>query len=121
MPPVELKDFIGQVRDEVMKAYDARSADPLFVLTEVELEVAFTLAGSGAAKGKLFVVDLEGQVTAERVHKVVLKLTPRVREASNDLSSIAEKVRDGIERGRGLPLGQMPDKGGLGSLLDLPE
>ncbi|MFN2317485.1 MAG: trypco2 family protein [Gemmatimonadales bacterium] len=76
MPGVELKDFIQMVRDEIKQTYEERPSEPILALRGVDLEVSFTLSGKGTTKGKLLVVELEGQLSTERTHKVTLHLVP---------------------------------------------
>ncbi|MCL4215204.1 MAG: hypothetical protein KJZ74_14965 [Gemmatimonadales bacterium] len=76
MASMELKDFIHKVRDEIKAAYEERPEKPILALTAVDLEISFSLSGKGGAKGKLLVVDLEGEVSTERTHKVTLHLVP---------------------------------------------
>ena len=78
MASMELKEFIHKVRDEIRDAYDERPEKPLLFLGGVDIEIAFSLSGTGGAKGKLLVVDLEGEVSAERTHKVTLHLMPHL-------------------------------------------
>lgn len=91
MANMELKEFIHRVRDEIQEAYNELPERPTLSLKSIELEVAFSLSGTGAAKGKLFVVDLEGEISHERTHKVTLTLEPIVQESS---------LADGLSQGR---------------------
>lgn len=83
MKQIELKDFIDQVRDELLKAHEKRSDNPTFEVTEVELEVSFTRSTEGNAKGKLLVLDLEGNVGVERAHKVTIRMKPQAKTADD--------------------------------------
>lgn len=82
MASMELREFLQKVRDELKQAYEERPSKPMLALSAVELEVSFTLSGKGNTKGKLLVVELEGEVGTERTHKVTLHLVPTT-SASN--------------------------------------
>lgn len=106
MANIELKDFIKQVRDEVIAAYEERSENPTFTLTEVSLEASFAVSSKGGAKWKLFVVDMEGELSAEKTHKVTLKLIPN--GPPNDTMSKwhLNKANEGLNPNPGLPVGE---------------
>ncbi|MCO7226439.1 trypco2 family protein [Pleionea sp. CnH1-48] len=72
---IELGEFIEQVKQELVEAQNTRDSS-FFSLDNVELEVSFALSTKGKAKGKLFVVSLEGETNATQTHKVKLKLSP---------------------------------------------
>jgi|GEM_PF-1973972 len=72
---ISLKDFIHQVKDELIDAQDD-SKTPFYELETVELEVAFALETKGGAKGKLVVLELGGETTAAQTHRVTLTLKP---------------------------------------------
>ena len=72
---ISLGDFIHEVKDELVRAQKTVGT-PFYELTEVLLEVSFTLDISGKAGFKLVVVKLEGGAKAEQMHKVTLKLIP---------------------------------------------
>lgn len=73
---VSLGEFIEQVKKELREAQEA-SKEPMFQLSEVNLEVSFGVDASAKAEGKLmFIVDLSGEINASQLHKVSLKLTP---------------------------------------------
>ncbi|MGE0386198.1 MAG: trypco2 family protein [Gammaproteobacteria bacterium] len=72
---IELGEFIMQVKAELMAA-NSKDSEPFYSLDAVELEVAFTMETTGKSKGRLVVLELEGEAKASQVHKVTLKLTP---------------------------------------------
>lgn len=58
--------------------------------------MSFTVTAGGGGKGKLIVLDLEGQVSAERAHKVTLRLTPIPRPITEDLAKrLGTRMREG--------------------------
>ena len=77
---ISIKDFISQVKEELVNAIDDKT--PFFELGEVELEVAFVLDTKAKAGAKLFVVNVGGEATATQTHRVRLKLTPFVEARS---------------------------------------
>ncbi|MDD5241748.1 MAG: hypothetical protein PHG47_08535 [Sulfuricella sp.] len=73
---ISLGEFIEQVKKELRQAQET-SKEPMFQLSEVNLEVSFGVDASAKAEGKLmFFVDLSGEAKTSRLHKVSLKLTP---------------------------------------------
>ncbi|WP_095185693.1 trypco2 family protein [Pseudomonas sp. Irchel 3H9] len=77
---ISLSTFIGEVKKELLASVD--DANPFFDIGEVELEVSFTLEGSGKAGFKFVVVNADVSTKAAQTHKVKVKLTPfLVREA----------------------------------------
>lgn len=87
---ISIKEFISQVKDELIDAVDDQT--PFFELGEVELEVAFVLDTKAKAGAKLFVVDVGGETTATQTHRVRLKLKPFVE--TPDTESPPEKPRE---------------------------
>lgn len=77
---ISIKDFIFQVKEELVNAVDDKT--PFFELGEVELEVAFVLDTKAKAGARLFVVNVGGEATATQTHRVRLKLTPLVEAQS---------------------------------------
>ena len=71
---ISIKDFIAQVKQELMASVDEET--PFFELGPVELEIAFALDASASAGAKLFVVDIGGSTKATQTHKVRMRLTP---------------------------------------------
>lgn len=73
---ISLGEFIEEVKKELRQAQET-SKEPMFQLSEVNLEVSFGVDASAKAEGKLmFFVDLSGEAKASQLHKVSLKLTP---------------------------------------------
>ena len=72
---ISLKNFIHQVRDELVQAQDP-SKNPFYELQTVQLEVTFALEATGGAKGRLVVVELGGETKASQTHKIILTLNP---------------------------------------------
>jgi hypothetical protein len=112
---ISLKDFIHQVRDELVAAQD-KTKDPFYELESVELEVTFGLDIEGGAKGKLVVVELGGKTKASQTHKVTLTLKPLPvargeSQPSGDGSSLPQKT----EPTSGTSFG-----GGGGDVFDIP-
>jgi Trypsin-co-occurring domain 2 len=70
---ISLKEFIHQVRDELVEAQDL-SKEPFYELDTVQLEVSFVLDITGGAKARLVVVELGGETKASQTHKVTLML-----------------------------------------------
>ncbi|EIO4061422.1 hypothetical protein AB8J12_004425 [Vibrio vulnificus] len=71
---ISLKEFIDDVKKELMEASESDS--PFFTMDEVELEVSFGLNAKGKAGGKFVVFELGAETNASQMHKVKLKLTP---------------------------------------------
>ena len=94
---ISLVEFIEEVKKELREAQEA-SKDPMFQLSEVNLEVSFAVDATAKAEGKLmFIVDLSGEINASQLHKVSLKLTP--------LEEIAPMYLDKTSRGYTLQKG----------------
>ncbi|HUW50277.1 MAG TPA: trypco2 family protein [Sulfuricella sp.] len=72
---ISLGEFIEEVKKELRQAQET-SKEPMFQLSEVNLEVSFGVDASAKAEGKMFFVDLSGEAKASQLHKVSLKLTP---------------------------------------------
>jgi hypothetical protein len=92
MPSMELREFLQKVRDELKQAYEERPSKPMLALSAVDLEVSFTLSGKGNTKGKLLVVELEGEVGTERTHKVTLHLVPTTSASNATVPTTFERV-----------------------------
>lgn len=71
---ISLKDFIDDVKKELIDA--SKTESPFFLMEEVELEVSFGLNAKGKAGGKFVVFELGAEADASQMHKVKLKLTP---------------------------------------------
>jgi len=99
---ISLKDFIHQVRDELVNAQD-ESKEPFYELEDVELEVAFALEAKGGAKGKLVVLELGGETKASQTHKVKLKLKPLKKDMNNNKSESSIKKTE--QKTKQLPAG----------------
>jgi hypothetical protein len=100
---ISIKDFISQVKEELVDAVDDET--PFFELGEVELEVAFVLDTKAKAGARLFVVDVGGEATATQTHRVRLKLTPFVdapskgRLQAKDGKKVASNTKAGKKKG----------------------
>lgn len=92
---ISLGDFIHEVKDELVRAQKA-GGTPFYELTEVLLEVSFTLDTSGKAGLKLVVAELEGGAKAEQMHKVTLKLIPVVGVDKKENSAPSGSGSSGI-------------------------
>ncbi len=86
---ISLSDFIHQVKKELIDAQH-KSGDPFYRLTEVKLEVSFTLNATGKAGFDLCVVELNGETKAEQVHKVQLTLLPLAEAIAKDSKSTTD-------------------------------
>lgn len=82
---ISLKDFIQQVRKELVDAQDT-TGDPFYELENVELEVSFALDIKGGAKWNLVVVELGTEANAAQLHKVTLSLKPLKKEVPSEPS-----------------------------------
>ncbi|WP_445941097.1 trypco2 family protein [Pseudomonas sp.] len=71
---ISIKEFIKSVKEEIRESID--DENPLFELTNVELEVAFQLEANAGAGFKLVVFDASAQTKATQTHKVTISLTP---------------------------------------------
>ena len=103
---ISLKKFILQVKKELQQAQQSKD-DAFFELTDVELEVSFSLQAKGGAKAKLVVAELGGEGAATQAHKVRMKFSPlAVQESSESEEVESQKPRSGggggyIEGARG--------------------
>ncbi|WP_305404892.1 trypco2 family protein [Photobacterium leiognathi] len=79
---ISLKEFIDDVKKELMEASESDS--PFFTMDEVELEVSFGLNAKGKAGGKFVVFELGAETNASQMHKVKLKLTPYKNQEVNE-------------------------------------
>ena len=86
---ISLKDFIVEVKNELLAAVD--DENPILAPKEVELEVAFGLDASAKAGSKLFVIELGGETKANQLHRVKLVLTPIPDSALTKTSSKLSK------------------------------
>jgi len=71
---ISLKQFIQDVKQELIDAQD--SSNPFYELHEVQLEVSFTLELEGGGKAKFVVVELGANTTASQLHRVTMKFIP---------------------------------------------
>lgn len=78
---ISLKDFIEDVKKELLEA--SKSESPFFTMDEVELEVSFALDAQAKAGGKFIVFDIGAETKASQMHKIRLKLTPYVKHEEN--------------------------------------
>ncbi|EHA1127675.1 trypco2 family protein [Vibrio diabolicus] len=81
---ISLKEFIDDVKKELMEASESDS--PFFTMDEVELEVSFGLNAKGKAGGKFVVFELGAETNASQMHKVKLKLTPYKNQEVNEVA-----------------------------------
>ncbi|MGL6361881.1 trypco2 family protein [Aeromonas veronii] len=79
---ISLKDFIDDVKKELMDA--SESDPPFFTMDEVELEVSFGINAKGKAGAKFVVFELGAETNASQMHKVKLKLTPYKNQEVNE-------------------------------------
>ncbi|TON64218.1 trypco2 family protein, partial [Vibrio parahaemolyticus] len=63
---ISLKEFIDDVKKELMEASESDS--PFFTMDEVELEVSFGLNAKGKAGGKFVVFELGAETNASQMH-----------------------------------------------------
>lgn len=75
---ISIKDFIKSVKAEILDSID--DDNPLFELTNVELEVAFQLEANAGAGFNLYVFDASAETTATQIHKVTISLTPFIEK-----------------------------------------
>lgn len=81
---ISLKEFIDDVKKELMEASESDS--PFFTMDEVELEVSFGLNAKGKAGGKFVVFELGAETNASQMHKVKLRLTPYKNQEVNEVA-----------------------------------
>ncbi|WP_313107127.1 trypco2 family protein [Stutzerimonas nitrititolerans] len=75
---ISIKDSIKSVKAEILESID--DENPLFELTNVELEVAFQLEANAGAGFNLYVFDASAETTATQTHKVMISLTPFIEK-----------------------------------------
>ena len=92
--PVVLRD----VKSELVAAQD-RSGDPFLELHEVRLEVSFVLDTTAKAGGKLFVVEVGGETSAQQTHRVSLTLQPLL-QPEPETSRAEHKARAAAHRAK---------------------
>ncbi|MDX7900058.1 trypco2 family protein [Aeromonas media] len=80
---ISLKDFIDDVKKELIEASKTKS--PFFLMDEVELEVSFGLSAHGKAGGRFVVFELGAEIDSSQVHRVKLKLIPYKEQEENEL------------------------------------
>lgn len=93
---ISIKEFIKSVKEEIRESID--DENPLFELTNVELEVAFQLEANAGAGFKLVVFDASAETTATQTHKVTISLTPISEKSKISKDTNIRKAL--VERGR---------------------
>lgn len=71
---ISIKDFIKSVKEEILESIDEEN--PLFELTNIDLEIAFQLEANAGAGFKLYVFEANAGTTATQIHKVTISLSP---------------------------------------------
>lgn len=85
MKPININEFIEQVRKELLSPRHATTKDealPLFFIDEVELEISVTVTSDLSGNGKINLQVVEVGTSAnhqnENVHKITIKMTPLI-------------------------------------------
>jgi hypothetical protein len=97
MEKIELGTFIHQVKRELIEA-QCKNETPFYELEEVELEMDFVIDTSVEAKGKLFIVDVGGQISKTKSHRIKLKLRP----IGNTKSAVSKDEKNDIDANKDL-------------------
>ncbi|MEZ4396599.1 MAG: trypco2 family protein [Candidatus Krumholzibacteriia bacterium] len=77
-----LGSFISEVSKELQAVQSQDPGKARFELTDVTLEISFTLDASASGGAKLMVVEVGGSTKTSEAHKVTVRLQPIAREAS---------------------------------------
>ena len=93
MEKIDLGTFIHQVKRELIEA-QRNDEVPFYSLEEVELEMDFIIDTSAEAKGKLFIVDVGGQVSKTKSHRIKLKLKPIGNIINDENASLSSNTED---------------------------
>ena len=86
---VSLNELIIWVKKELFTE-TTNDPVPLFVIDEVIIEVNFVLSGKGKSGFDLKVVNLEGELSEDRVQKAIVHLRPIV-----PLSTLRQELTEG--------------------------
>ena len=94
---ISIKEFIRSVKDEILESIDEEN--PLFELTNIDLEIAFQLEANTGAGFKLYVFEANAGAKATQTHKVTISLSPfvekkKVSQSTNIKQALIEKSHD---------------------------
>jgi len=71
---IQLRDFINEIKSELVSLETTGKESPYFVIGDIELEARFNVEVSGNASAKFWVVEAGGETRSSDTHSVKINM-----------------------------------------------